>query len=237
MWVESGEQRVTTGEASFLSMGHGQGHRAGPVPEQPRGPGHALVSSPVVEAARRNKEAELARAAELAAEAVASGLDADEVLGAAGVRPLRQLRPVPPLPSRASTDISPIRPARGPVYDPYSARRRQTPQWLVRYTAGLVAWDLVAAAAGALLSVILTPNPFSAWAPTLGVVAAWPLFVALMGGYAERPGSARARTSTAGWPWPGCSPPPSCPSAPWCSPSRPSWGSSRAPYLSGRSRP
>jgi exopolysaccharide biosynthesis polyprenyl glycosylphosphotransferase len=136
--------------------------------------------------ARRHKGAELARAAELAAEAVASGLDADEVLGLAAVRPLHQLRPVPPrvhsLTDRRGTGNQ----AQAPVYDPFSARRRQMPDWLVRYTVGLVVADV--AAVGVAVSVALRTA-----VPTAGSVATavafvllWPLLVASAGGYAER---------------------------------------------------
>ena len=109
----------------------------------------------LTEAARRNKEAELARAAEMAAEAAASGVDEDAVFDSTSVRPLRQLRPVPPLHRAAARDLAkPVPPLR-PVYDPFSARRRQTPDWLVRYTASLVAVDLAAVVIATVAALVL----------------------------------------------------------------------------------
>jgi exopolysaccharide biosynthesis polyprenyl glycosylphosphotransferase len=145
-----------------------------------------LATDFLVESARRTKQFELDRAAELAAEAVASGLDENDVLGAAGVRPLHNLRPVPP-PAYSLTDRHGVNGRAGqPTFDPYSARRRRAPEWLIRYTAGLVTADLVAAG----LSVWAAVAVFGAVAATLvaGVVAValWPGVVAAMGGYSER---------------------------------------------------
>src|SRR4051794_27017807 len=63
---------------------------------QPESSQHAEPWGALVDSAKRRKQVELDRTAEIAAEAVARGLDEDDVLGAAGVRPLHQLRPVPP---------------------------------------------------------------------------------------------------------------------------------------------
>jgi exopolysaccharide biosynthesis polyprenyl glycosylphosphotransferase len=145
----------------------------------------AAAAASLIESARRSKQLELDRAAELAAEAVASGLDEDDVLGATGVRPLHQLRPVPP-PTRSLTDRhSTNHKPGGPVHDPFSARRRRAPEWLVRYTAGLVIGDLVAAALAAGVSMA-TLGAGAEGSPGVAFVMLWPLFVAAMGGYSER---------------------------------------------------
>jgi exopolysaccharide biosynthesis polyprenyl glycosylphosphotransferase len=74
-----------------------------------------------------------------------------------------------------------------PVYDPFSARRRRAPEWLVSYTAALVVGDLAAAGVGAALALVL---PWSADVPGTSVieiaVAGWALLLAALGGYAER---------------------------------------------------
>lgn len=138
-----------------------------------------------------NKEAELARAAELAAEAAAAGLDEDSYVAASSIRPLRQLRPVPPLPRVSVEDIEqPVPPAR-PVYDPFSARRRPAPQWLVHYTAGLVVGDVAVAAVSAVAAVAIgvwgsTTTVGAGSAAALAFTASWALVIAVMGGYAER---------------------------------------------------
>jgi exopolysaccharide biosynthesis polyprenyl glycosylphosphotransferase len=136
--------------------------------------------------ARRNKEAELARAAELSAEAVASGLDENAVVGLTAVRPLHQLRPVPPrvhsLTDRRGTEKQ----ARGPIYDPFSARRRQMPDWHFRYTVGLAAGDLTAAAVASSVAVALAATTTASVTAALGFALLWPLLVVAAGGYAER---------------------------------------------------
>ena len=138
------------------------------------------------ESARRNKEAELARAAEMAAEAAASGLDEDAVFDSTSVRPLRQLRPVPPLLRAAARDLAkPVPPLR-PVYDPFSARRRQVPEWLVRYAAGLVAADLTAVVLAVGATLALGGATDVAIAAALALLPMWPAAVAMSGGYAER---------------------------------------------------
>ena len=143
-------------------------------------------SSPLAKAARMNKDAELARAAELAAEAAASGVDEDAVFDSTSVRPLRQLRPVPPLTRSAARDlVEPVPPLR-PVYDPFSARRRRAPAWLVRYTASLVVTDLAAAALGGGAALAVAGATDVAVATALSLVAGWPVLAAMSGGYAER---------------------------------------------------
>ena len=139
---------------------------------------------PAVEAVKADVDPEIAAA--LAPQLDPAGLE---------VRPLLQLRPVPPIerlpyrrpdPSpRAGTSY----PAR-PVYDPYSARRRQTPEWLVRYTARLVLSDIVAIVVAGVLAVVLhigplpqLPGPW--WVILLEVVGGWIALQALFGTYAE----------------------------------------------------
>jgi exopolysaccharide biosynthesis polyprenyl glycosylphosphotransferase len=141
----------------------------------------------LVDSAKRRKQMELDRTAELAAEAVASGLDEDDVLGAAGVRPLHQLRPVPPT-KHSLTDRHRLNhKVGGLVHDPFSARRRRAPDWLVRYTAWLVAGDLAAAAVAASVAVLTLGSASPALsAASVATVALWPLVIAAMGGYAER---------------------------------------------------
>ncbi|MGY1727118.1 sugar transferase [Geodermatophilus sp. SYSU D01062] len=74
-----------------------------------------------------------------------------------------------------------------PVYDPFSARRRRTPEWLVSYTVALVAGDLLAVAAGLALAVLLPPGaaPAPATGPVL-LALAWLVLLAAAGTYAER---------------------------------------------------
>jgi exopolysaccharide biosynthesis polyprenyl glycosylphosphotransferase len=141
----------------------------------------------LVDSAKRRKQMELDRTAELAAEAVARGLDEDDILGAAGVRPLHQLRPVPP-PKHSLTDRYRLNhKVGGLIHDPFSARRRRAPDWLVRYTAGLVAGDLAAAAVAASVAVpalgAASPALITA---SVATVALWPVVIAAVGGYAER---------------------------------------------------
>jgi exopolysaccharide biosynthesis polyprenyl glycosylphosphotransferase len=151
-----------------------------------RSAGSGSGSSPLAEAARRNKDAELARAAELAAEAAASGVDEDAVFDSTSVRPLRQLRPVPPLARAAARDLVKPVPSLRPVYDPLSARRRRAPAWLVRYTGSLVVADVAAAAAAGGTALAVSGATTAAVATALSLVAGWPAVVAMSGGYAER---------------------------------------------------
>jgi exopolysaccharide biosynthesis polyprenyl glycosylphosphotransferase len=74
---------------------------------------------------------------------------------------------------------------RRPTYDPFTARRRPIPQWLVTYTSGVVAGDLAAAVTGATLTMV-----GGAAGPVRGLllalVPAWPLVLLMLGTYAER---------------------------------------------------
>jgi exopolysaccharide biosynthesis polyprenyl glycosylphosphotransferase len=106
--------------------------------------------------------------------------DVDEGLE---VRRMAELRPVPPLLTVSSS--SPIR--HRPVYDPFTARRRQAPEWLINYTAILVTGDFIAAVAAACLTVFIT-GPVSALGLGLAALGAlaWPLLLTWLGSYAER---------------------------------------------------
>jgi exopolysaccharide biosynthesis polyprenyl glycosylphosphotransferase len=103
------------------------------------------------------------------------------------VRPMGELRPVPPLLRPSSSASESTGPQHRPVYDPFTARRRRNPEWLVSYTATLVAWDIVAAVAAASVIVPFT-GPVSA--PVVGLAAVgvliWPALLMLLGTYAER---------------------------------------------------
>ncbi|SDO38149.1 Undecaprenyl-phosphate galactose phosphotransferase, WbaP/exopolysaccharide biosynthesis polyprenyl glycosylphosphotransferase [Klenkia soli] len=150
-------------------------------------------SDALVRSAREAKAAEVAAAAELAAEAAVSGLDEDSVVGPGSVRPLRTIRPVPPVRSPRTARAAPVpdaAPATAvppaaldlPRYDPLTARRRPTPEWLVQHTTLLVAGDL-AAGLGSAAAVVAVDGGVR-WPVLVGL--AWPLVVALCGGYAER---------------------------------------------------
>ena len=136
-------------------------------------------------------------AAELAAEAAVAGLEADVLMVPSSVRPIRERRPVPQRRSsnavrpvaglnRRSSDRGLAHVAVGPAYDPFSARRRRAPEWLVNYTAGLVLGDL--ALAGMVVGAL------GLWADTAwitattgaAVAAAWVTVLGLVGAYAER---------------------------------------------------
>jgi exopolysaccharide biosynthesis polyprenyl glycosylphosphotransferase len=87
-------------------------------------------------------------------------------------------------PERATEPHRPDEEVQGPVYDPFSARRRRSPEWLVRYTAHLVAADVVAAALGVWTSSLhLSTLPGGV---AVAVVLLWPLVVGTGGGYSER---------------------------------------------------
>jgi exopolysaccharide biosynthesis polyprenyl glycosylphosphotransferase len=104
----------------------------------------------------------------------------DEVV----VRPVEEMRPVPPLPRKPS----PGHPGEGrPVYDPFTARRRRAPEWLVLYTGTVVWGDVVAAVAAACVTVALT-RPVSTWGLVLAAAGAltWPVLLMWLGTYAER---------------------------------------------------
>ena len=95
----------------------------------------------------------------------------------AAVRALRNVPAPPPAPA------APPR----PVYDPFSARRRRAPEWLVSYTVALVVTDLLAAGLAVTAAVLL---PTSGVVPGRGLIEAavvsWVLLVGALGGYAER---------------------------------------------------
>jgi exopolysaccharide biosynthesis polyprenyl glycosylphosphotransferase len=90
------------------------------------------------------------------------------------VRPKVEPRPIPRLLKR-------------PVYDPFTARRRMSPEWLVTYTATLVTGDVVAAVAAAYVTVALT-GAVSALGFGLTAMGAltWPVLLMSLGTYAER---------------------------------------------------
>ncbi|MCZ2858487.1 sugar transferase [Blastococcus sp. VKM Ac-2987] len=99
------------------------------------------------------------------------------------VRRLEQLRPVPPVtrPPAASP------PRTRPVYDPFTARRRRPPEWLVTYVATLVIGDTLATGVAVWLAAAV-PGPGAApqGAAALAFVLAWPLLHLLLGSYTER---------------------------------------------------
>jgi exopolysaccharide biosynthesis polyprenyl glycosylphosphotransferase len=111
------------------------------------------------------------------------------------VRPLESLRPVPPLQRLPARRVQPPprtpMPPQRPVYDPFSARRRQSPEWVVRYTARLVVSDLVAVVVAGFLAVGLPiapvprlPGPW--WLILVLVATGWVMLQASFGTYAER---------------------------------------------------
>ncbi len=175
--------QTPAGAANLFDRGEPTGGRAGSMHNALRS---ASGRPSLAEAARLNKDAELARAAEMAAEAAASGVDADTAFDSTSVRPLRQLRPVPPLPRAAARDLAKPLPPLRPVYDPFSARRRQAPAWLVRYTVSLVAGDVAASAAAAVAAFLIAGTSVVALVAALVLAAAWPALVTMSGGYAER---------------------------------------------------
>jgi len=105
------------------------------------------------------------------------------VIGDRDGAPVRALRQVPPAPA---TPRAPGMPPR-PVYDPFSARRRRAPEWLVSYTVALVVTDLLAAGLG-IAAAVLVPSASIVPGRLLieAVVVAWALLIAAFGGYAER---------------------------------------------------
>ncbi|MCW2577200.1 MAG: exopolysaccharide biosynthesis polyprenyl glycosylphosphotransferase [Modestobacter sp.] len=135
------------------------------------------------ETAALTKRAERTSAVDLAE---AAGSHAVNETPDAEVRQLRQLESVPPLDIRDGVPPAVAALAR-PVYDPFSARRRRTPEWLVSYTVGLVVGDLFAAGLGVTLALTL---PLSGGTPGRAlievVVVAWAALLGLLGGYAER---------------------------------------------------
>jgi hypothetical protein len=63
---------------------------------------------------------------------------------------------VPPFCKEAAPATAPTPARHRPVYDPYTARRRRAPEWLVDYTTALVTGDIVAAVTAACVAVALT---------------------------------------------------------------------------------
>jgi exopolysaccharide biosynthesis polyprenyl glycosylphosphotransferase len=92
-----------------------------------------------------------------------------------------------PVLTRLESLHEPVAVPRHPVYDPFSARRRRRPEWLVTYTSALVVGDIVAALAGATVTLALTGH-FSREGFTLTAsgALAWPLLLAASGSYVER---------------------------------------------------
>lgn len=74
-----------------------------------------------------------------------------------------------------------------PVYDPFTARRRQNPEWLVAYTAMLVTGDVIAAIAAACALMPFT-GPISLQGIALAAIGvlAWPALLMSLSTYAER---------------------------------------------------
>ncbi|MGY1769944.1 sugar transferase [Blastococcus sp. SYSU D00813] len=108
------------------------------------------------------------------------------------VRPLDRLRPVPPprragpLTGRPAASLLPEPPG-PPRYDPYSARRRPTPTWLVTHTTGLVVTDVLAAVVAVVLAQHAGLRGASpSWLPGGLVVLLWPVLLLALGAYAER---------------------------------------------------
>lgn len=99
------------------------------------------------------------------------------------VRRLAEPRPVPPLPKMSVTFPTPSR----PVYDPFTARRRQPPEWLVTYTVTVVVGDVVSAVGAAVAILPFTGRVSSSvfGVAALGVLI-WPVLLMGLGTYAER---------------------------------------------------
>ncbi|WP_448625846.1 sugar transferase [Geodermatophilus sp. URMC 64] len=98
------------------------------------------------------------------------------------LRPVPPLPPAPPRPRAARSQRAPV--TAWPVYDPFAARRRPTPEWLVRHTATVVAVDALAAVVSVLLAR-LVGAPLG-WPAVAAAAVLWPLLVAGAGAYAER---------------------------------------------------
>jgi exopolysaccharide biosynthesis polyprenyl glycosylphosphotransferase len=98
------------------------------------------------------------------------------------VHPLQELRPVPPAARVRRQPLEEL-----PVYDPFSARRRRTPEWLVTHTAAVFVVDVLAALVGLLATIQL---PVTGSVPgrlfSVSAVVLWPALLALLGTYAER---------------------------------------------------
>jgi exopolysaccharide biosynthesis polyprenyl glycosylphosphotransferase len=103
------------------------------------------------------------------------------------VRALGTLRPVPPLLKQSPITRASVMAHGRPVYDPFTTRRRRNPEWLVAYTAALVAGDSGAAGAAACALLPFT-GPISAQGLALAAIGtlAWPVLLMLLGAYTER---------------------------------------------------
>ncbi len=73
-----------------------------------------------------------------------------------------------------------------PVYDPFSSRRRRTPEWLVHYLTALVVSDGLAALAAVLATALVLPLGADPRAVAGAALVSWPLLQAGIGSYAER---------------------------------------------------
>jgi exopolysaccharide biosynthesis polyprenyl glycosylphosphotransferase len=108
----------------------------------------------------------------------------------AEVRPLRQLRPVPPalrrVPSTRVDGASRV-PVDFPAYDPFTARRRRAPEWLLAHISTVVAGDILAVLAAVLLAwAVPLTNSHPDRSLAVAVTFLWPALLATLGSYAER---------------------------------------------------
>ncbi|MCW2582327.1 MAG: exopolysaccharide biosynthesis polyprenyl glycosylphosphotransferase [Klenkia sp.] len=90
--------------------------------------------------------------------------------------------------NRRASDRMSGHPAYVPAYDPFSARRRRRPDWLVNLVTRLVAGDAVAGAVGTWVALLLG-RQLGATVPTATLWAAalcWPALLGLLGAYADR---------------------------------------------------
>ncbi|MPQ97937.1 exopolysaccharide biosynthesis polyprenyl glycosylphosphotransferase [Modestobacter sp. I12A-02628] len=96
--------------------------------------------------------------------------------------------PGSPAMNRRSADRMVGHPAYVLAYDPFTARRRRRPDWLVTLLTRLVAGDALAAAAGTWAAARVAGSLGVDVAPGLPLVLAalWPLVLGLAGSYADR---------------------------------------------------
>jgi exopolysaccharide biosynthesis polyprenyl glycosylphosphotransferase len=107
------------------------------------------------------------------------------------VRVLAERRPVPPrrAPQPAPPSEQPLRtPMQAwPVYDPFAARRRRAPEWVVAYVSALVVGDVLAVTVALALAARLPVVGSQVTLPVIGVVMlTWPLLLVASGTYVER---------------------------------------------------